>query len=78
MAVDNPMLPLFLLIGVLLGGLAAAGAFVISYHEYRQRRLRPDQNPRRMALGSAGVTFVFFVIASLVLAYLLGPGALSR
>lgn len=62
---------MFLFMGSVLGGLAAAGAFVISYHEYRQRRLRPDQNPRRMALGTAGVTFVFFVVASVVLAYAL-------
>jgi hypothetical protein len=64
---------MFLLVGVVLGGLAAAGAFAISYQEYRQRMLRPGQDPRRMALGTAGVTFVFFLIASVVLALLLQP-----
>jgi hypothetical protein len=68
---ENSLLPMFLLIGAVLGALAAAGAYAISYQEYRQRRLRPDQNPRRMALGTAGVTFVFFVVASIVLGWLL-------
>ena len=66
------ILPMFLVIGVLFGALAAACAYVISYHEYRQRMLRLDQNPRRMALGTASVTFVFFVLASVVLAFVLG------
>jgi hypothetical protein len=65
------MLPAFLAIGVIFGALAAAAAFVISYHEYRQRMLRLDQNPRRMALGTATVTFVFFVGASVVLSLVL-------
>jgi len=60
---------MFLVIGVLFGALAAAAAFVISYHEYRQRMLRLDQNPRRMAMGTAVTTFVFFLVASIVLAY---------
>ena len=73
MPFDNPVLPMFLVIGTLFGSLAAAAAFVISYHEYRQRMLRLDQNPRRMALGTAAMTFAFFVIASVVLAYALRP-----
>jgi len=55
------------------GVLAAACAYVISYNEYRQRMLRLDQNPRRMALGTAGVTFVFILIASVILALVLEP-----
>ena len=66
-------LPLFFVIGVIFGGLAAACAYVISYHEYRQRMLRLDQHPRRMALGTAAVTFVLFFAAALVLAFLLNP-----
>jgi hypothetical protein len=31
--------------------------------------LRLDQNPRRMALGTAVMTFVFFLVAAVVLAY---------
>ncbi len=57
------------MIGTVFGALAAAAAYAISYHEYRQRMLRLDQHPRRMALGTAVVTFVFFFIASLVLAF---------
>ncbi|HUL75349.1 MAG TPA: hypothetical protein VLT86_19710 [Vicinamibacterales bacterium] len=60
--------------GTVFGALAAASAYVISYHEYRQRMLRPDQNPRRMAMSTAIVTFVFFVVASIVLSIVLKPG----
>jgi hypothetical protein len=73
MTLDNGLLPMFLAFGVVLGGLAALGAFLISYHEYRERMLRPDQNPRTMALGTAGMTFLFFVVAAVVLAFLLQP-----
>jgi hypothetical protein len=40
------MLPFFVVFGIVLGALAAGDAFVIRYQEYRQRRLRPDQNAR--------------------------------
>jgi hypothetical protein len=70
---DNPVFPLFLAIGVVFGGLAGACAYVISLHEYRQRMLRLDQNPRRMALGTAAVTFAFFFVASIVLSIVLRP-----
>jgi hypothetical protein len=73
MPFSNPMLPLFLAIGTLFGALAAACAYVISYAEYRQRMLRLDQNPRRMALETAAVTFAFFLVAAVVLSFLLGP-----
>jgi hypothetical protein len=68
---ENPNLPMFLVIGVLFGALAALTAFFISYHEYRQRMLRLDQNPRKMAMGTAVMTFTFFLVASIVLAYVL-------
>lgn len=71
------MLPLFLVIGTLFGFLAAAGAYVISYSEYRRRMLRPGQNPRRMALEVAVVTFVFFLVAAAVLSFVL-PYALGN
>ena len=70
---DNPELPTFLVIGILFGSLASIAAYVISYHEYRQRFLRLDQNPRRMALGTAVTTLVFFVVGAIVLAYALQP-----
>jgi hypothetical protein len=71
--VSNPVVPLFLIVGTVFGALAAAAAYVISYHEYRQRMLRIDQNPRRMALETAAATFAVFLIGSVVLAILLGP-----
>jgi hypothetical protein len=71
MPFSDPMLPLFLAIGTLFGALAAAGAYLISYAEYRQRMLRPDQNPRRMALETSGVTFAFFFVAAIVLWFVL-------
>jgi hypothetical protein len=69
----NPVLPMFLVIGGVFGALAAAAAYTISYNEYRQRMLRPDQNPKKMAMGTAIVTFVFFFVASIVLSFVLRP-----
>ena len=54
--------------------LAAACAYLIALNEYRQRMLRLDQNPRRMALQAALVTFVFILIASVVLSFVLNTG----
>jgi uncharacterized membrane protein required for colicin V production len=67
------MFPLLLAIGTVFGALAAASAYVISYAEYRRRWLRPDQNPRRMALETAAVAFAFFFAAAIVLSFLLSP-----
>ena len=64
-------LAFFVFIGVMFGALAAACAYVISLNEYRQRMLRMDQHPRRMALGAAVATFLFFFVASIVLYFLL-------
>jgi hypothetical protein len=69
--IENPNLPLFLGIGVLFGGLAALSAYVISYNEYRQRMLRLDQKPGRMALNTALVTFLFFFVGALGLSFVL-------
>ena len=69
------VLPLMLLIGVVFGALAAAGAYVISYSEYRQRFLRPGQSAQKMALQVAAMTFGFFVVSSVVLGLLLGQVA---
>jgi hypothetical protein len=67
------ILPLMLTIGVVFGGLAAIAAYLISYSEYRQRMLRPDQRPARMAMGTAIATYAFFLVASIILAFVLGP-----
>ena len=69
----NPVLPTFVIIGLVFGALAAAAAYVISYNEYRQRMLRLDQNPRRMAVSMAVVTFAVFFFGSIVLAFVLMP-----
>lgn len=66
-----PLFPLFLIVGAVFGLLAAASAYVIGYHEYRQRMLRPDQNPRRMAASVAVTTFVFFLAAAVLLSFVL-------
>ena len=65
------MLPMFLGLGAVFGALGAAGAYVISYSEYRRRRLSPGQSARRMALGTAGVTFVVFFFAAIALSFVL-------
>ena len=70
---SNPVLPMFLIFGAVFGALAAAAAYTISYNEYRQRMLRLDQNPKRMALGTAIVTFLFFFVAAIVLSFVLSP-----
>ena len=67
------VLGLFLTIGVVFGALAAASAYVISYHEYRQRMLRLDQNPKAMAMQTATITFVFILVSSVVLYFALRP-----
>jgi hypothetical protein len=67
------MLPLFLLLGTAFGALGAVGAYVISYSEYRRRRLRPGQSARRMALETAAVTFIVFFVSAIVLSFILSP-----
>ena len=64
---------LLITIGAIFGALAAACAYVISYNEYRQRMLRLDQNPRQMALQTAAATFVFMLVAAVVLSFVLSP-----
>jgi len=66
---------LFLALGTMFGALAAAAAYLISYHEYRQQMLRPDQNAAKMAIEVAVITLLFFVVASVVLGYALTTGA---
>ena len=67
------MFGLFLALGMLFGALAALAAYLIAYHEYRQRFLRPDQNATAMALQTGAVTFAFFVLGSVVLYFALRP-----
>jgi RsiW-degrading membrane proteinase PrsW (M82 family) len=53
-------------LGVVFGALAAACAFTISYAEYK-RNWSFRGSASKMALRSALVTFVFFLVAALVL-----------
>jgi nucleoside recognition membrane protein YjiH len=68
-----PLLGLFLSIGTIFSVLAATCAYLIAYHEYRQRMLLLTQNPKRMALDTAVVTFVFMMVATVVLYFALRP-----
>ena len=54
-------------LGAAFGALAAACAFVISYAEYK-RNWSFRGSAWKMALRSALVTFVFFLVAAVVLA----------
>ena len=56
----------------MFGLLAAASAYVIALHEYRQRMLRLDQSAPRLAMRTAVVTFAFTFIAALALGWILG------
>ncbi len=73
----HPLLPLFLALGAVFGALAAAAAYVISYAEYRRRRRRPDQDPRKMALHVALVAFAIFFAAATIVSFVL-PAVLGR
>jgi hypothetical protein len=60
--------------GVVFGLLAAASAYLIAYHEYRQRMLRVDQSASRLAIQTAVVTFLFIAGGAVVLGWMLsGP-----
>jgi len=68
-----PLLGLFLSIGTVFSLLAAACAYLIAYHEYRQRMLPVTANPKRMAMGTAIMTFAFMMVATVVLYLALKP-----
>jgi len=59
-------LQLSALLGAVFGSLAAACAFVISYHEYKNN-WNFRGSAAMMALRSAGVAFAFFFLAALAL-----------
>jgi hypothetical protein len=62
-------LELSAVLGVVFGGLAAACAYLISYHEYKSNWSFRG-SAAKMALRSAMVAFVFFFAAALVLGVL--------
>lgn len=59
-------LQLSAVLGGVFGALAAACAFFISYHEYKNN-WNFRGSPARMALRSALVAFAFFFVAALAL-----------
>jgi hypothetical protein len=59
-------LQLSAVLGVTFGVLAAACAFFISYHEYKNNWSFRG-SPAAMALRSAAVAFVFFFVAAIAL-----------
>ena len=62
-------LQLSALLGAVFGSLAAACAFFISYHEYKNN-WNFRGSPAKMALRSAGVAFTFFFAAAIALGYI--------
>jgi threonine/homoserine/homoserine lactone efflux protein len=61
----------FAVIGVLFAVLAAACAFVIAYSSY-QNQFMDTRTPKRLALHTAGVTFLFFLVAAVALPWIFG------
>jgi uncharacterized sodium:solute symporter family permease YidK len=59
------------LFGVIAATLASSCAFVISYASYKNQFM-DSRTPMRLALHSAAVTFVFFLVASLAAPWLFG------
>jgi len=62
--------PITLIIGLVFSPIAAIMAFLITYNEY-QRHYPTKTKPRRMALEVAIITFVFFLVLSVVIGWLL-------
>ncbi len=58
-------------IGLIFGALASACAFVISYGSYHNQFM-DTRTPMRLALHTAGVTFVFFFVACTLLPWVFG------
>jgi hypothetical protein len=63
--------PLLLVIGLVLSPIAALMSYFITYDEYLHHY--PDKGtPRRMALQAAALTFIFFVLISMAVGWVLG------
>jgi len=58
-----------LVIGIPFGAIAAVMAFIITFEEYRHH-YRDLKMPIRHGVETALVTFLFFVVMSLLLSYL--------
>jgi cation transporter-like permease len=64
------IIALSLLIGLVISPIAGLMAFLITYHEYL-RHYPSKEKPLRIALEAALLTFAFFVIASIVIGFVL-------
>lgn len=56
-------------IGLIFALLAGACAFVIAYGSY-QNQFMDTRTPKRLALHTAGVTFLFFFVATVALPWI--------
>jgi hypothetical protein len=56
---------LFFIIGLIFSPIAAIMAFIITYEEYK-RHYTAKQKPFRIALNSAIVTFIVFMLISIL------------
>jgi hypothetical protein len=68
----------FVFFGTLFGFLAGSAAFVIAYAEYRRRFLEEGSRPLHMAMRTGVVTFLFFLVASILLPWILQSFAFGR
>jgi len=64
-ALKMEIFKLFLIIGMVFSPIAAIMAFIITYEEYR-RHYNEKQKPFRIALNSAIVTFIVFMLISVL------------
>jgi amino acid transporter len=64
-----PFLEIFLLIGGFFGFLGALMAYFITYNEW-VHHYEGTKEPRKMAFRAVIFTFTFFIILSILLAYI--------
>jgi uncharacterized membrane protein YbjE (DUF340 family) len=65
------MLRLFIGVGTIFGFVAALMAYLITYNEWLHH-YPTKREPRRIALETAILTFMIFLIMSLIAGYILG------
>ena len=63
--------PLIILIGIIYAPIAAFMAFLITYGEYK-RHFKDKRKSIQMAIETASVTFIFFILLSVIICWLLG------
>lgn len=61
----------FVLLGILFGGIAAVMAFVITYEEFASHRFVSRYLRRKLSLSNAFRAFFFFFVLAVLLGYVL-------